>query len=425
MRLDLLAARHADSAAHASQTSFPLIPPSHNMSSPISNLPVELQREVASYLAHLTPYNPHQSLAALSLVSRSWNAAATISLYSREVELGFVCSSDKRLNNSQHPACQFARTLQSRQDFAALVTEITVEIDTYDDYYLDMAMDGSEPYKEDVKVVVDALRTVIKNGPNVVKLTLRSRDWMVEECLEVLHSNSESLQRLAYLEVDNWAWTEEVQFAFLLFLASLPSLAHLRVEGFFASDPDYALVPPVIALETLATRWAPEDHIIRFLAASPTRLSLQSLDFSTHRYLKPSWAQFPNLHSITFSFGDAMERELVTETLATCVAAKTIRLQAGNFTRDLFEDLAYFEVLHSIPSGIVHLDLSSTDLRHSDYFLDWIRNGDERWPNLRKITLCILSRYTDAVKEEYDRAYKECEEVCERRGIECRKRKGW
>lgn len=380
------------------------------MSSPISSLPVELQREVASHLS-----NDTSTLASLCLVSQTWKAAATFPLYNRDAELEFLWEQDKILDDSWSKPHQLARTLDTRPDLASLVTGINLEVNmrSFDEDLIDKQL--AVQIKSDMLPATEAFRIVFEAAANITSFRLGGCDhWLDRDAVfEMLGLSRAAPSCITHLRVGFVPSPSSLA----TILERHSSLTYLDI-GELPTRADDFIFPPLIALKTLLVEAPLSDLHVEQLKAGGTWQSLKSIKFWPELD-HPNWTKFPNLVSVQLE----MSRQDVGQTaatLATCVAVEEVRVAVVFEYQDLYRLLERTSLLESIPSTLKVLDLSdTTDDLVNKYVLDWLRSGDERWPNLRKISLCNPYSVESVDREECDCMYRECEQVCQQRGIEC------
>lgn len=389
--------------------------------------PHELFHEIAPHVED-TP-----TIASLCLASHAWNAASTKYLYQRDVDIIFRFTKGSLLGIDKSKPLQLARTVQARPELAAHITGVTISI---------VQHDNNLPYRTNNPVIrvdtgpaKEALKTILEAGTSIVAFAVEvvaADDFWAQEvtlaCLTELLSCTSRLKGLQRLKVDYC--TNAIERA-QLFLAT-PSLLHLDFQNLEFYLPFYPTLP-TSSLRSLILRNDFHNRDAHALASTPSRTSLQSVEFCASVDDPPSWDLFPNLKTVTV-FNNNQERGQTATSLATCVAAEsiTLRLQYRGYGSTT---LATTRTLHSLPPSLVSLDLSPITQGLTQYVLDWLRDGESpnlqirtgEWPNLRKVKMNWVSpqktrrRLPQRLQEQHEERKQlrlACEEVCKRRGVE-------
>lgn len=381
------------------------------MSFILPSLPVELYHEIAAQVEDAS------TLAALCRVSRTWNVASTKHLYRGDVDIFFHFNPERTMDDTWTKPSQLQRTILTRPDLAALVKSVRIKVVPFDS-------DGSDAdfrrlYNE-ATVAVDVLNSIFEaDRCAIVGLSfVDTDDWLLDILLDdflVFSSRLPHLQRLQANQVDRSLQA--------LLMERMSSLLHLDIDTMRLND--LASQPPPFALRSLTVQLPLSNDDVLLLADSPTRTSLESIKFSADLMKPPSWARFPNLKLVDLLFDQTLGEDVSGPSLATCVAAETItlRLPHINFVAFALESTC---ILYSLPSSLVSLDLSPIKERLSEYVLDWLRDGDARWPNLRRVKMRGLNsrenwhkcpQFMEAQHKELEEVRSACEEVGQRRGI--------
>lgn len=383
------------------------------MSSSVPTLPIELYHEIAAQVKDAS------TLASLCLVSHTWNNASTKPLYQRDIDVIFELDEERNMDDTWSKPCQLQRTIVARPDLAALITGTMVKVlrDNFDE-----TEQAAFHRRDEVGAATTVLNSILTNAPGVVALALFDTvDWMIQMFLDELLSLPDCLSRLQYFET-----AENHPDLQIAVLQAMPSLLELAVYAFYLHDNDPHYPIPTFALLSLTVKAYLEDVDVCLLAKTINRTSLRRVDFKADKEDAPDWTLFPNLKTVVIAYDQSDEDGQTTDSLATCIVAEfiTIRLTHVNSGDYALED---HDILQSLLSSLIFLHLSGTKEPLSEYVLDWLRDGEDQWPNLRWVKMDAIDASVDGedcalpmtpAREELERVRLACEEVGERRGIE-------
>lgn len=376
------------------------------MSSSIHPLPVDLYHEIAAHVQDAP------TLAALALVSQAWNTIATSTLYRRELRLSLDWY-DGVVPRDQSQPRQLEQTLRARPDLAALATAIHVHSED---------AETSIP-KSDLTDACDVLEIVLRLTPNIVSFRTSPNAFThtTSTLLFILGSCKDVLERLLHFDVP-WATDDDLCSPCDL-LSQLSSLQHLHLFDL----PDNLHQHMSFSLQSLYIQ-LPLSNGHLALIASSSHQSLMSIRFMTdeQRDDPPDWTTFPNLTKIDICLDYSGENYYrAKQSLATCLVAETIAISLYH-DDDTASTFTSSQVLQSLPSSLVSLDLSRIVERVDGSVLEWLRDGEAQWPNLRCVKMRELNNRQTGYEsdllaaeqqEESGRMRLACEEVAEQREV--------
>lgn len=368
-------------------------------------------------------------LAALCLVSHTFNVIATKQLYGGNLWLVFPAGG-RPYNAPTSRRFKLKRTLVARPDLAAKFKTLTLDLE--EDLYPFRKKDSNP----NLAPALDLLHTAIDLATNVTRLCFGYRcvQSTFDSFLRIILSNTPLAARLTSLRVYAPEWKNYYPYEIEPMLEALPRLTDVYCSGMKGW--------PYGPLTSFATNATLKSDSFNGLDSS--RTTLREVRFWTGDEDYPDWTTFINLKHVTISINYQAERGETNRVLETCLVAETIKLSVDGYNVDRYH-ICELKTLHSIPTSIVNLDISHSNGVATQYMIDWIRDGASRWPHLRELIVLrakegdMDGRYcwglTKAraqeladikgdrkvcsfkTREELDQ---ECEEVCAERGIRLR-----
>lgn len=368
------------------------------MTSNIPQLPAELIHEIAAQVEDVP------ALAALSLVSRTWNSASTKLLYSCDLQLLFGWDG-LAVDHKQSRVGQLERTLLARPDLAVLSKSLFIDA-------VDLHTAGAEI---DMDAAVRVLRNILAVGTSITTFYIdEDTDWITTATfLNVLSTSPNAQQRLKFLHVGSRP-PHPGDLTLIHLLRELPSLTSLSVVELDPA-PNAHRFPPPFALQHLAVTDPLQNHALNFLQNS--RASLKSIEFTVpHEDPPPDFTLFTNLHHVDFYFSLDDDNGLLERTTSSLVAAKELYLHDFAYEEQSIAPGRTLRFLDSIPASVEELDLGNWDTVGGVNVVAWLLKDPEskEQSKLRKILFApreIFDATGDSIRT--------VELQCAEKGIEC------